>query len=107
MEGIKVEGVVMVKNNQYKGKHTLSLSEGNNPPYNKKWNKSEIKPKENGRSLKNKAPKGHESICYRCGIKGHWSHTCCTPIHLANLYQASLKDKGKGVEVNLADLNDP
>ena len=34
----------MVKNNQYKGKHTISLSKGNNPPYNRKWNKSGIKP---------------------------------------------------------------
>ena len=28
------------------------------------------------------------------------------PMHLADLYQASLKDKGKGVEMNLADLSD-
>ena len=27
-------------------------------------------------------------------------------MHLADLYQASLKDKGKGVEMNLADLSD-
>ena len=51
MEGQKVKGLVMVKNNQYKGKHTLSLSKGNNPPYNRKWNKSGIKPQESGRSL--------------------------------------------------------
>lgn len=27
-------------------------------------------------------------------------------MHLADLYQASLKDEGKGVEMNLADLSD-
>ena len=27
-------------------------------------------------------------------------------MHLADLYQASLKDKGRGVEMNLADLSD-
>ena len=29
-----------------------------------------------------------------------------SPMHLADLYQASLKDKGRGVEMNLADLSD-
>ncbi|XP_074374557.1 uncharacterized protein LOC141714964 [Apium graveolens] len=42
-----------------------------------------------------------ENECYRCGMKGHWSRTCRTPKHLANLYQASLKDKDKNVEANL------
>ncbi|XP_074367589.1 uncharacterized protein LOC141708019 [Apium graveolens] len=42
-----------------------------------------------------------ENECYRCGMKGHWSRTCRTPKHLADLYQASLKDKGKNVEANL------
>ncbi|XP_074342663.1 uncharacterized protein LOC141680297 [Apium graveolens] len=42
-----------------------------------------------------------ENECYRCGMKGHWSRTCRTPKHLADLYQASLKYKGKNVEANL------
>ncbi|XP_074356259.1 uncharacterized protein LOC141695957 [Apium graveolens] len=42
-----------------------------------------------------------ENECYRCGMKGHWSRTCRTPKHLADLYQASPKDKGKNVEANL------
>jgi phosphoribosyl-AMP cyclohydrolase len=33
--------------------------------------------------------------CYRCGARGHWSHKCCTPKHLVDLYQQS-KNKGKG-----------
>ena len=28
-------------------------------------------------------------------MKGHWSHTCRTPKHLADLYQESVKNKGK------------
>ena len=36
-----------------------------------------------------------ENLCYRCGMKGHWSRTCRTPKHLADLYQESVKNKGK------------
>jgi hypothetical protein len=31
----------------------------------------------------------------RCGMKGHWQHTCHMPKHLVDLYQASIKEKGK------------
>ncbi|XP_010694402.3 uncharacterized protein LOC104907206 [Beta vulgaris subsp. vulgaris] len=41
------------------------------------------------------------NVCYRCGGKGHWSRTCRTPKHLVDLYQQSLKQKGKKVETNL------
>ncbi|XP_056685905.1 uncharacterized protein [Spinacia oleracea] len=41
------------------------------------------------------------SVCYRCGGKGHWSRVCRTPKHLVDLYQQSLKKKGKNVETNL------
>ncbi|XP_056690776.1 uncharacterized protein [Spinacia oleracea] len=41
------------------------------------------------------------SVCYRCGGKGHWSRVCHTPKHLVDLYQQSLKKKGKNVETNL------
>ncbi|XP_017982329.1 PREDICTED: uncharacterized protein LOC108663251 [Theobroma cacao] len=44
--------------------------------------------------------KHNESICHRCGMVGHWSHTCRTPKHVADLYQAPLKDKGKRVETH-------
>ena len=35
------------------------------------------------------------NLCYRCGMKGHWSRTCRTPKHLVDLYQESLKKKDK------------
>ena len=40
------------------------------------------------------------NACYRCGITGHWSRTCRTAKHLVELYQASIKGKGKDIEVN-------
>ena len=39
-------------------------------------------------------------------MKGHWVRTCRTPKHLADLYQASLKEKEKGVETNFVNHND-
>lgn len=35
--------------------------------------------------------KNSESICHRCGGKGHWSKTCRSSKRLVQLYQASLK----------------
>ena len=39
-------------------------------------------------------------------MKGHWVRTCRTPKHLADLYQASLKEIEKGVETNFVNHND-
>ena len=36
-------------------------------------------------------------------MKGHWERTCRTAKHLVELYQASLKGKGKVVETNLIE----
>ncbi|XP_057250733.1 uncharacterized protein LOC104893872 [Beta vulgaris subsp. vulgaris] len=41
------------------------------------------------------------NVCYRCGGTSHWSRVCRTPKHLIDLYQQSLKQKGKKVETNL------
>ena len=70
----------------------------NNTPYHQK--------NKNGKSLSNKRSKGHDNKCYRCGMEGHWSRTCRTPKHLVDLYQASIKEKGKGIETNFVDYND-
>ncbi|XP_021754571.1 uncharacterized protein LOC110719900 [Chenopodium quinoa] len=43
----------------------------------------------------------NENICYCCGGKVHWSRVCRTPKHLVDLYQQSIKQKGKKVETNL------
>ncbi len=48
-----------------------------------------------------------ENKCYRCGMKNHWSRTCRTPKHLADLYQESMKNKGKNVvETNFITNDD-
>jgi hypothetical protein len=36
-------------------------------------------------------------------MKGHWSRTCRTPKHLVDLYQASIKEKEKGIEMNFVN----
>ena len=51
---------------------------------------------------KSKAP---QDTCYRCGIEGHWSCTCRTAKHLVDLYQASLKENGKKIEMNFTESN--
>jgi hypothetical protein len=43
-----------------------------------------------------------ENACYRCGMKGHWSHTCRTTKHLVNLYQSSFKRKEENIEINFS-----
>ncbi|EOY08711.1 Uncharacterized protein TCM_023784 [Theobroma cacao] len=51
---------------------------------------------------KGKKPvKKHDtSICHRCGMSRHYSRTCRTPKHFVDLYQASLKDKGKRIKTH-------
>ena len=39
--------------------------------------------------------------------KGQWLRTCRMPKHLVELYQASLKAKGKEVETNFIDHDEP
>ena len=40
-------------------------------------------------------------------MEGHWSRTCHIVKHFVDLYQASIKEKGKGIETNFVDHNDP
>ncbi|XP_059663844.1 uncharacterized protein LOC132309566 [Cornus florida] len=51
--------------------------------------------------------KAHDNTCYRCGMTGHWQSICRTPKHLADLYQASIKEKGKQKEMNFLDHDEP
>ncbi|XP_070014283.1 uncharacterized protein [Nicotiana sylvestris] len=57
----------------------------------------------NGKGEKQKA-NGSETECYRCGGKGHSVNICCTPRHLVELYQSSLKNKS--LEANLVYENE-
>ena len=70
--------------------------------HHQKCNNTKAK-QENGKCLQDKPPKNHENNCYRCGMKGHWSRTCRTPKHLVDLYQASIKAKGKQIKMNFID----
>ena len=54
----------------------------------------------------NQGGQSTKNICYRCGSQGHWSRVCRTPKHLIDLYQKSIKNKGKGIESNFAGLDD-
>ena len=70
--------------------------------HHQKWNNTKAK-QENGKRLQDKPHKNHENNCYKCGMKGHWSRTCRTPKHLVDLYQVSIKAKGKEIEMNFTD----
>ncbi|KAL0370843.1 UNVERIFIED_CONTAM: hypothetical protein Sangu_0402400 [Sesamum angustifolium] len=61
--------------------------------------------KKNGIKAKNQHEKTtNGDICHKCGMYGHWSRTSRTAQHLVELYQASLKVKGKEIETNLLRL---
>ncbi|KAI5345085.1 hypothetical protein L3X38_012962 [Prunus dulcis] len=58
-----------------------------------------------GNTQMSHVPRNVDSPCHRCGAKGHWVRTCRTPRHLADLYQASLKNRK--VEINYIDHAPP
>ncbi|KAI5353934.1 hypothetical protein L3X38_006828 [Prunus dulcis] len=58
-----------------------------------------------GKAQMSHVPRNVESPCHRCGAKGHWMRACRTPKHLADLYQASLKNRK--VEINYIDHASP
>lgn len=67
---------------------------------------------ESSKRPQKKPQKGKNTICYKCGLNGHWSRTCRTNKHFVDLYQASIKGKEKVVETNMANIdlvpnNDP
>lgn len=75
------------------------------PYHHYKWNRNDAK-HEGAKGVQNKPMKRHDDLCYRCGMKGHWERTCRTPKHLCDLYQSSVKGKGKEVETNLIENSD-
>ncbi|KAI3468988.1 hypothetical protein Pfo_025651 [Paulownia fortunei] len=66
-------------------------------PQHQKWENNGPKQEEN--RLQNKTPKINESNCHRCSMKRHWRRTCRTSKHLVDLYQASLKEKEKSLDI--------
>ncbi|XP_021802900.1 uncharacterized protein LOC110746990 [Prunus avium] len=65
-----------------------------------KWNKQD---KANGSQPS--ADMVIEEACHKCGTNGHWARVCRTPKYLVDLYQASIKGKGKKVETYWMDAD--
>jgi hypothetical protein len=75
--------VVEKKNIEVKGNVLIILTK----EYQQKWIHTKTKQNEN-KYLR---------------MKGHWSRTYRTPKHLVDLYQASIKEKEKWIEMNFAN----
>ena len=84
------------QNSRHYNNHPSSPLKWKDPFHCHKWNNGETK-QENGESAHKKPFKAPEETCYKCGMERHWSCTYCTAKHLADLFQASLNDKGKKV----------
>ncbi|XP_073132701.1 uncharacterized protein [Henckelia pumila] len=69
-----------------------------------KTNHQQWKP--NNEEKKGRNMKEYEDKCFKCGTKEHWSRICRTPKNLVDLYQSSIKGKGK-IETNFADDDGP
>ena len=73
-------------------------------PTHLKWNNNNEKQEKNPQK---KSLKDYENVCFRCGMKEHWSCVCRTPKYLADLYQASKHAKGKEIETNFIGHESP
>ena len=78
------------------------LKTRNIAPTTKKLNYS----KTFGKTTRSNNKQAYETGCYRCRMKGHWLRTYRTAKHLVDLYQVSIKGKGKQIETNFIDGQD-
>ncbi|GJU64767.1 hypothetical protein Tco_1246602 [Tanacetum coccineum] len=84
-----------------RGRNIVWHRDGYNPkPYDFKGKN------EQGKKTQHQAPNNSGNACHRCGMKNHWSKQCRTPKHFVDLYQASIKKKGKDIETNFIDTLD-
>ncbi|KAK9079310.1 hypothetical protein SSX86_000981 [Deinandra increscens subsp. villosa] len=74
-----------------------------NNRFHQKSNNNEKKANDERNKRKNGTPSNE---CNRCGMDNHWARTCRTPKHLVELYQRSIKDKGKRIETNFTYEDD-
>ncbi|PIN12610.1 hypothetical protein CDL12_14783 [Handroanthus impetiginosus] len=85
-----------------RGRNNYHYRSGNNyNSHHQKWINNDEKEKDKGGQSNPSRDK--ENICYRCGMKGHWSRTCRTPKYLVKLYQDFIK--GKNAETNFTHHN--
>ncbi|KAL0760371.1 hypothetical protein Bca101_076521 [Brassica carinata] len=93
------------RRNQTNRGHGRRFNNKRGKTYNPKWRGSNKWVRSGqvskGKETQEDTTQKRETVCYRCGCKGHWSRTCRTPPHLCKLYQESTKDKAK--EVNLTE----
>ncbi|XP_076935596.1 uncharacterized protein LOC143602330 [Bidens hawaiensis] len=68
-----------------------------NPKAHQKWHGNEKKSNdEKGKKKCETTP----NACHRCGSNNHWARACRTPKHLVEIYQQSIKGKGKEIETH-------
>ncbi|XP_076955265.1 uncharacterized protein LOC143630042 [Bidens hawaiensis] len=68
-----------------------------NPKTHQKWHDNE---KKSNNEKGKKKSETTSNACHRCGSNNHWALACRTPKHLVELYQQSIKGKGKEIETN-------
>ena len=89
-----------------RGRGDNSRYRNTGPFKNKKSNSNKGKlPNPQATTDQNIPQRQQDNACYKCGMTGHWSRTYRTAKHLVDLYQASIKGKGKDIEVNFFDGN--
>ncbi|XP_023738351.1 uncharacterized protein LOC111886347 [Lactuca sativa] len=97
------------RNQSHNQNHNFGHGQGNNRGRSQKRNNYQSSQRNNVHTQDKAKVARHDTrtsqkydgSCYKCGSTGHWSRTCRTPAHLFQLYQESIKGKGK--KENLID----